>query len=335
MPEDSSSRDTVAPPLPGWLSGIFFTRVSIRLRACESGRLRRFRTSMLRGWLSYQLKSLCPCRIIRGLTPERCTLQNTCAYSAFFGERKLSTIPRPYVLAMDPLREDGEDAFSENDELLLGLTLIGRGTEYLDGLISAVVKSRDLVHLGRDHLTFAIQGIETLDAAKTPHPYYRAGYIVGYPEILTVDTLLRESQVPVRHDSTLCITFDTPLALKEGNKLVKTHAGITFELLFRATLRRLYDIAVHLCAYRGTKPAFQGILEQAHQVKTLHTAQEWIDFRRFSSRQRRFMNFGGFVGGLEVAGSWSPLLPYLLLGAQLHVGRRTTFGFGSYQLHWE
>lgn len=224
---------------------------------------------MLRGWLSYQLKSLCPCRIIRGLTPERCTLQNTCAYSAFFGERTLATIPRPYVIVMDSLQEDGEDEFAQDDELLLGLILIGRGTEDLDAIISAFVRGHDLVHLGRTRLTFAVQEVETLDAAETGHPYYRAGYIVGSPEKMTVDMLLRDSHLSARPDSTLRMTFDTPMALQEGNKLVKTQTGLAFELLIQATLRRLYDIAVHLCAYRGTKPAFQAILEQTRQVKTL------------------------------------------------------------------
>lgn len=51
-----------------------------------------------------------------------------------------------------------------------------------------------------------------------------------------------------------------------------------------------------------------------------------------SSRQDRRMPFGGFVGRITIEGEPEPepLLPYLVAGQYLLVGKNTTFGLGRF-----
>lgn len=105
----------------------------------------------------------------------------------------------------------------------------------------------------------------------------------------------------------------------------------TFALLLRAILRRLYDLATAVCGYHGAKPDFDALLRQAATIERTHGDLRWVDFPRFSSRQQSLMDFGGLVGRVSFRGEFAPFLPYLLLGADLHIGRHTSFGFGRFR----
>ncbi len=61
----------------------------------------------------------------------------------------------------------------------------------------------------------------------------------------------------------------------------------------------------------------------------------WWDWQRYSARQQTEMNFGGLLGDFELAGPaevLQQLLPVLKMGEWLHVGKRTTFGLGKYNI---
>lgn len=60
-----------------------------------------------------------------------------------------------------------------------------------------------------------------------------------------------------------------------------------------------------------------------------------IERQRFSSRQKRLMPIGGFVGQFTLKNVNELFLPFIELGSIIHVGKKTTFGNGKYKLEGE
>lgn len=44
------------------------------------------------------------------------------------------------------------------------------------------------------------------------------------------------------------------------------------------------------------------------------------------------MKFRGFVGTAAYQGQIKPLLPLIMLGQHLHIGNKTSFGMGKYEI---
>jgi len=86
-------------------------------------------------------------------------------------------------------------------------------------------------------------------------------------------------------------------------------------------------------------------------VRLAEARTGWVDWERYSRRQRQRMNLGGLVGqatyegdastGLSTGASTElstglrPFLPLLVLGELVHVGKACVFGNGWYELELE
>jgi len=59
----------------------------------------------------------------------------------------------------------------------------------------------------------------------------------------------------------------------------------------------------------------------------------WVDWTRYSSRQRTQMQLGGLLGQMRLSGPGiAPLWPLIALGQWLHLGKNTSFGLGRYRV---
>ena len=58
----------------------------------------------------------------------------------------------------------------------------------------------------------------------------------------------------------------------------------------------------------------------------------WYDWERYSGRQERKINMGGFVGDITFEGKLAPFMSFIKAGEVLHVGKGTTFGLGRYRV---
>ena len=77
---------------------------------------------------------------------------------------------------------------------------------------------------------------------------------------------------------------------------------------------------------------FRGIIAAAEAVEATRLAVEWVDWERYSCRQKQRMNLGGFVGEVTYQGDLGPFRPLLALGELVHVGKACVFGNGRYEL---
>jgi len=77
---------------------------------------------------------------------------------------------------------------------------------------------------------------------------------------------------------------------------------------------------------------YDDLIHKAATVSVSKTTLKWDDWDRFSGSQKVWMKFGGLTGSVTYAGDLQPFYDLLTLGEWLHIGNKTNFGLGKYEL---
>lgn len=245
--------------------------------------------------------------------------------------------------------------FAPGDEIIFGLTLMGRAIEYLPYVVFAVSEMARR-GLGYSRARFDLTEVHLIDK----HDQRRLIYSGDSHRITTpgdstaslaelIQTRVDRLSVNHVHDpafadhsssgdlvhpanpvsSHLKLRFATPTRIKANGDL---QAGLSFELLVKNLLRRV----ALLTAVHGSKQLeldHRGLIERAASVTTVRSDLHWYDWERWSNRQQTKMKLGGFVGEAEYAGELlNEFLPVLAAGEVLHLGGSTAFGLGRYKI---
>lgn len=305
------------------------------VEAVEEMALPEYLGSTLRGGLGHIFRKIaCPGSRLKG----ECPIPAQCPYHLIFEPspppdapalRNLEEIPRPFVIA-PPLASG--PVYPASATFSFELTLIGKAVPFLPYFIVAF-KELGNQGLGRARKKFRLTRIALVDPrSDRAEPIYTAGdELVRTREAkvtLADCRSLAASLLTAGGLTTLTLSFLTPTRLKYQDHFVETPE---FHIVFRSLLRRLSALALFHC---GTKleVEYRGFITQAQTVQLVQNETKWVDWERYSSRQRERMFFGGLIGWATYAGDFRPFLPYLLFGQWTHVGKNTTFGLGRYEV---
>jgi hypothetical protein len=144
-------------------------------------------------------------------------------------------------------------------------------------------------------------------------------------------TLRRCRRVPVRSalvsgDEALVLSLLTPVRLRIRGRLSSSlRAADLLDALGRRaeTLAALYG--------RPWRTAF--VAERFLADLRWDARTDEVNVPRYSSRQRRWMDWPGLVGQVRIGGpAAAALLPLLTFGEYAQVGKNTSFGFGRYEI---
>ncbi len=208
-------------------------------------------------------------------------------------------LPPPYVLS-PPL--DEKTSYEAGECFSLNLTLFGEANQH-HALVQAAVEYLGMqLGIGYRRGKYSVHEIACSKLSKT--------------ELASTQTRQIKLQLTTR------------LRLKYNNRL--SRQAPDFQQLISRLAGRIKSLE-H--AYAGTTdsllPKFN--LHQTDQIKYQdHT--NWDEWDRFSSRQKTWMKFGGLLGDITYQGDLQPFMPLLRLGEWTHIGGKTSFGLGKYQL---
>ncbi len=260
---------------------------------------------------------------------ESCLVRRRCLYVEVFESgldgsgRSLPLSTPPYVLE-PPLTEQRH--FHAGEGVEVGLTLFGEVNDALAFFVYAFEA------MGRLGLGSGIPGKGARFTVAGVRAHGREIYDPGN-QTLDMDGAVRELPGPSMGDSApgrmKCI-WNTPLRVKSRNELL---VNLPFKELVRAMVRR----AQTLCSSFDNAPPsldVSELLKHAESVVLVEDRLRWKDLRRYSSRQRQAMIFGGLVGEAVYAGDIGIFLPLLEFCALAHVGKQTTFGLGHFDYQW-
>ena len=273
-------------------------------------------------------------------------------------------VPRPYAIVPPP---SGKTHYETGEQLAFGLTLFGNALNLFPYVVMAlrqagpgglgkrlpraeakgrylrgrfVVQSAQAINL----LTGEVQDILEADNPMVQRPELP----VTHRQILDMSQQFLNSKIGHAanghsHRSTyqsapqdgsieLTLRFKTPARIVSQKQLLKEPL---FSPIFHRLLNRLIDLSREFGNEATSDESIpydkNDLLALGDQVELVDNQTEWQEVWSYSARQNRKTPISGLVGQATYRTSreiWEVLLPYLLWGSVIHVGKNAVKGDG-------
>ena len=326
MLEDWAAKMTFSDKLLS--ADIKFARLKLHLTARDQIYLPQFAGSALRGGFGHALRK--SCCAMQGQDCRVCMLKTSCLYASVFetsfnhvsaGSYKLSDYPRPFIIEPPFFNQN---RFQPGESFSCNLMLIGKAIEFLPYFIFAFAE------MGR-HGIGVDRGRYRIDKITDQFGENDNLIFDGASERFTGSVhahSLNHFAASDKDNSKIVLTFKTPTRIKSGNHLTK---DLNFRLFMQNLFRRLSLLAL-VCTGDSWGLNYKSLLEKAEAVESTESQLYWYDWKRYSSRQKKAMKLGGFLGRISFKGDLEEFLPFIKAGEYLHVGKACTFGLGKYEI---
>lgn len=303
-----------------------------------------YKGSVLRGGFGSAFRRIaCAMRV---KTCAGCDLREMCPYAYVFETtpptgsealRNLQDVPRPFVVEPPGGPEGNETLYDPGDRLHFGLVLVGRCVGYLPYFV-ATFRELGRTGIGPRRAGFELERVSQANLGQAQQGpaeliVYEGGTVAGQVQATTLDEaclgarFLAERAAGLPSDR-LTVRFVTMTRLTSDERLATRP---DFGVLARALLRRVSALAYFHHGVRLDLD-YQEMSRLAAEVRLVSDGTAWVDWRRYSNRQDRLMEFGGLVGTAAFEGDLGPFRELLTLGSFVHVGKGATFGLGRYEV---
>lgn len=299
-------------------------RLRFVMEAAGDARLPEYVGSTLRGALAMSFRRMVCTYGKRSC--DGCPAQRTCSYPGLFETpestgaqaiRRLRDIPHPIVIE-PPARHPIQ--YREGARFDFGVVLIGKAISALPYLIFAV-NEMGAIGLGVRRSLFRLLSVE--DRLGVSIFDSQTGIVNGRGKI----TSIRELWEQHPYSSRLRIAFETPLRIKQDQKLVSKSFDVS--TFFRQSCRRLWELVLHHSQSKANELDFRPLLERIPIPRVEKTGLRWKELERYSNRQKTKLKMGGICGQfelLDVKKEWAPILTAV---SELHAGKGTIMGLGK------
>lgn len=337
------------------------------LMAKEEIKLPQYKGSTFRGAFGSLLKRIC-CSNWGAESCTGCLLRSTCPYAYIFetGQhpentkiKRLKDTPRPFVLE-PPL--DPKMTLQRDEIFSFGLVLIGRAINLLPyflltfkelgsvgiGISGSGGCSYDQLRAGRlksenvqaervkvyKRQGYKKRGQFLLEKVKavSSDGFQRAIYTCEDQMVKNLDlsfTLSDLTNFSEDQQVTHCtLRFITPARIKSKGTF---GSDLNFHSLFSRLIERIQALSIFHCE-KPLEIDHRSLKELAENIETESSSLRFVDWARYSSRQKTRMLLGGYTGEITFKGDLMPFLPFLRLGQYVHVGKNPTFGLGQYTI---
>ena len=255
-----------------------------------------------------------------------CPLHDSCPYTCIFVPpvpeketiQKFSNIPLGYLLEV-PV--ENEHVYEIGEKFSFNIVLFGYTINHLSLIVFALIKS---MQNNIAHGKAVFSTLEHYDSEGNTTVIYQQGdsKISDHDKYL----VLPEGANTV---SSVRLKFLTPLRLQKDGKICKpetmTARDFLMPLFRRIGLLFEFYTEIHLNLDYGK-------LGEEFEKIEIFTSMQWKDYFRFSSRQNKKMNIGGYIGELELKNISPIVRQFLDLGMYTHVGKNVTFGLGQFSI---
>lgn len=308
---------------------IDYQKYTFLLKPLEPIFLPAYKGSTFRGGFGVAFKKVV-C-VFRQKECRNCTLNKECPYfyifetagldnDRLFPGEKYEAIPHPFVL--EPPLEDKE-IYQPDDLISFDLILIGKALKYVLYFIMAFEYLGE-IGIGRGRGKFKLVevkcGSEKIYSGEERTLTTIKSAKAEIPEEFDSETHLKQSVV---------LDCLTPIRIKHARDFVSL---IEFYVLVTNLLRRM----ALLNFYHGSrnKPVWdhKKWIGSAKNVIIKESSLRWVDWERYSHRQKAKMKLGGVLGRVVYEGDIKKFLPLVQAGEIFHVGKGTSFGLGQYKI---
>ena len=296
-----------------------YVKLYFTLTFLEDTKLPVNKTSALRGGMG---EMLLRANCVRDRNCETCDFESECIvrrtmYSKF--EKKPDFVTTGESIGYVLECEDKREYYSVGENLEFHLILFGRTIVYLNQFIQAFAMF-GMYGLGKEHSRFRITEIKNstrellFDGSQMNMERYHILHLSDY-----VENRICKQNGQWKNQ----LTFYTPLTLKYQNKFLQE---FQMEPVINAIRRRIYM----LNCYEGMDKEWK---EQNFKIpEIIWQNHQFVQVERYSSRQNSRMTLKGIKGTIQLDRVDDALLPLLLAGELIHIGKNTSFGFGRFRV---
>jgi hypothetical protein len=323
-PGQSPQQETLQGDESEWIvsNSIPFADVCFECRYLADGQLPSFRGVTLRGALGHHLKKTV-CHV--GNRPcSECLLRTRCAYCYIFEGvppedrsimRLYPSIPQPFVIRV---QNSEPQEVRSGDPFTFGLRLFGHAIQFFPYITYAFLEIGQ-EGLGKDRVPFTIEKITQPTQAQ---PLYHTESHSILP--LQSQTISLDSDQ--NGNGSVSIRFVTPTRIREDGK---DSSHVDCLSLMKAAVRRIsiMDYFYGHKRFHSLNPSV--IFDQASQVPSTDIQIQQQQIQRYSGRQKKVMELRGFTGTAWFSNVPGSIVRLFRLAELLHLGKSTSFGFGS------
>jgi hypothetical protein len=215
--------------------------------------------------------------------------------------------------------------------MTFGLSLYGMGQDHINLVLSAL-SAMQTVGVGRGRQSFTLERIDTVDPLTyQPLPLLDGGgQMLGQWQPAPGNDAYHGLAAMLRPDS-LTVQFLTPTRIVQNGHLC--HEPV-FKPWFQRLLERIRMIS-EVYTDDSVWIPFAELLADAENIAIAQDNTRWIEAWSGSRRDGQMRPTSGFAGAVRYTGDLSRLLPWLILGQALQVGKNTVKGCGWYRLTYE
>lgn len=308
-----------------------YLRLAFILEAESEVILPAYKGSALRGGFGNIFKKL-TC-VLKKETCQNCFLNNQCAYSYIFETQpprmaklmsmdKYDAVPRPFVI--EPPKEN-KRIYQKKEQIKFNLVLIGRAIDYLPYFV-LVFDELGRKGLGRRQGQFCLKEVRKGDELVYSDKTKKLKFIE--PDSFDISENFDFDNNNIK-EAYVALEFITPTRIKYQRDLV---VKLDFHILIRNILRRLCLLNYFHETMREPAWDHKRIIEKAKEVRIEENSLRWLDWERYSGRQKITMKLGGLIGKIIYQGKIEPFYPLLNAGEIFHVGKGTVFGLGEFKI---
>jgi len=310
-------------------SNLTFTHLRFHARAISSIKLGEYQAGeRLRDALAQvMLRAVCPeTRRTEKPSPEHAAVCPACWLLA--ADVDPGAVRRAYTMAGP---QPPVDTLAPNQTFQFTITLFGEGFRFLPYFVLAASAMGD-TGVGPGRGKFEITSIHAVNPLTSEsYTVLEEGAKVVKPKELPVswkDAQSAAQSYPAEGD--IRVRFLSPARLIDSDALVKAP---DFGIFFRRLLERMDELSKqHNGGERRVPEEVAELNQFADQVRLIEQSTRWINLWGHSGRTGRDTPMSGFVGHAVYRSThWNKLLPFLLLGQGVQVGKLTAKGNGVFQ----
>lgn len=224
--------------------------------------------------------------------------------------------------------ENYYEEFRKGDTFEFHVTLFGKSRVYFNLLLQALW-ALGYNGLGKERGRFFIAEVlnsrkeSILLSGSQEQQILKEQY---YPETFAGYAKFRMRQLQ-KNGCQMKLKFQTETAIKYQKQMM---TEFRMEAIISNLARRVY---LFNC-FEGMEMSLEDFTdEMMEHLPEIRYQREWgIQVKRFSSRQMSSMCLDGIKGEIWLNSLSSRILPYLLAGEVMHIGKNTSFGFGRYRV---
>jgi hypothetical protein len=231
-----------------------------------------------------------------------CKNQKSCVYGALFKNPEKSaefpTFPAPYVI--DAPYSSGKTIMKTGESLIFSITIFGEPVRWWQHVVLAI---REMFENKKNQFNLAFH-LKEIRSEIEDLLIYDGNNFVGDPMAALWDDKGANADInPFR----LEIKFCSPLILKNARKIEPDFGWFIDAVFYRiACMVDIYEEREFFVPY--------GLLFRKPKVQTC------------------LIDGFGDLQGINFEGNLSRYLPYIEIGAHLHIGKQSTYGYGKYQI---